>query len=87
MILRRRVCVIGGRHVPDGLVRHDDLGPVLNAVSHGLQLGRHDADGLALLALLCTGSVSSNLVTTALHSTYLKRLAAAQNDAETAIKR
>ena len=43
---------LAGADGPDGLVGDDDLGPVLDLVSDGVELADDDVDGLVGLALL-----------------------------------
>jgi hypothetical protein len=56
------------KDIPDGLIRHNNLTPVLDLIRNRTELLRHHLHGIALLALL-------------------QALAAAQNDAETAVQR
>lgn len=53
--------------VPDGLVGDHDLGPVLDLVRNGLELGSHDIDSLVRLALLQALTAAENDAQTAIN--------------------
>jgi hypothetical protein len=49
-----------GVNIPDGLIGHDDLAPVLDLIRHSLQLARNNTHRLITLPLLQAFSTAKN---------------------------